>query len=655
MAADVVERDLRRLLHHVAELTCERQARLGVGPRRERGGLDEQHVATDPRHGKAGCHTCRRGPRGNLVVDRRPAEPVADVVRIDRDRCLSTCRHLRGDLADEPADLPFERPDARLAGVAVDQRLDDTVTELHVGVGQAGAFDLARHEIPVGDRRLLGGGVAVEPDHVHAVEHGGGDRVGDVGGGDEHDLREVQVAALFAETSHLLPASSAGAHADDKAGVAVAINGDTAVVGAPNDDTTAGRRGFGLRVRAQRGGLEQQQKLTAADAAAGDLFGAVAVSGDTVVVAAPTTTHGAADAGSAYVFVRSGEDLDPAAEAHRQRRRGRRPLRLCRWRSAGTRRWSGPSATMTRAARTRARPTCSCAAARAGPSSRSYRLRRGGCDSFGYSVAIGGDTAVVGAPSRTTARRPSAGSAYVFVRSGTTWSEQQQAHRHRCRGSATSSAARSRSAADTAVVRGLLGRRHGRAARTRARPTCSCAAARPGAQQQKLIASDAAAGDLFGCSVAVSGDTVVVGASLDDDAGATTRARPTCSCAAARPGPSSSKLIAADAAAGDLSARGGGQRGHGRDRGPLRRHGGGHRRGLGLRVRGRLGGGGGPRRRRAVGRWAGSWLQLGGATPARSTSMTAATSLPPSPPGRGVGLQRESGRSSAAPCRSRRS
>ncbi len=38
-------------------------------------------------------------------------------------------------------------------------------------------------------------------------------------------------------------------------------------------------------------------------------------------------------------------------------------------------------------------------------------------------------------------------------------------------------------------------------------------------QQQKLTASDAAAGDQFGVSVSVSGDTAVVGAYEDDDAG----------------------------------------------------------------------------------------------------------------------------------------
>ena len=38
-------------------------------------------------------------------------------------------------------------------------------------------------------------------------------------------------------------------------------------------------------------------------------------------------------------------------------------------------------------------------------------------------------------------------------------------------------------------------------------------------QEAKLIASDGAAGDRFGRSVAIAGDTAMVGASRDDDAG----------------------------------------------------------------------------------------------------------------------------------------
>ena len=85
-------------------------------------------------------------------------------------------------------------------------------------------------------------------------------------------------------------------------------------------------------------------------------------------------------------------------------------------------------------------------------------------DNFGYSVAVSGDTMVVGAPyeasnatgvngNQNDNSAPGSGAAYVFVRNGTTWS-----------------------------------------------------------QQAYLKASNTGASDQFGWSVAVSGDTVVVGA-----------------------------------------------------------------------------------------------------------------------------------------------
>ena len=80
-------------------------------------------------------------------------------------------------------------------------------------------------------------------------------------------------------------------------------------------------------------------------------------------------------------------------------------------------------------------------------------------DLFGYAVALSGDTALVGAPGNDDAGSDS-GSAYVFVRSGTSW-----------------------------------------------------------IQQAKLTASDAATRDIFGISVALSGDTALVGAGGNDDAG----------------------------------------------------------------------------------------------------------------------------------------
>lgn len=43
--------------------------------------------------------------------------------------------------------------------------------------------------------------------------------------------------------------------------------------------------------------------------------------------------------------------------------------------------------------------------------------------------------------------------------------------------------------------------------------------AEPFGVETKLIASDAAAEDLFGCSVAISGNTAIVGAFRDNDEG----------------------------------------------------------------------------------------------------------------------------------------
>ncbi len=198
--------------------------------------------------------------------------------------------------------------------------------------------------------------------------------------------------------------TASDATADDNFGFSVALSGDTAVVGAWADDTAAGADAGSAYVFVRSSGVwSQQQKLTASDSAAGDQFGSsVALDGNTAVVGAPSDeTAAGLFAGSAYVFVRSGSV------------------------------WSQQQ-----------KLTASDAAA---------------SDDFGISVSLSGDTAVVGAPFDTTAAGSAAGSAYVFVRSGSTWS-----------------------------------------------------------QNQKLTASDAAANDEFGSSVAVSGATVLVGACCDD-------------------------------------------------------------------------------------------------------------------------------------------
>ena len=189
---------------------------------------------------------------------------------------------------------------------------------------------------------------------------------------------------------------------DDQFGINVAMDGDTAVVGAWREDGTATDTGA-VYVYVRSGGQwSEQAKLVASDGAADDTFGTdVAISGDTIVVGTPRDDDDGADSGAVYVFVRSGTI------------------------------WSE-----------QAKLTASDA---------------GAGDNFGSSVSIDGDTLVTGAPFESAAAS-SAGAAYVFTRTGSSWAE-----------------------------------------------------------QQKLVASDAATGDLFGVSVAVSGDTVVAGAHFVGD------------------------------------------------------------------------------------------------------------------------------------------
>ncbi len=139
-------------------------------------------------------------------------------------------------------------------------------------------------------------------------------------------------------------------------------------------------------------------------------------------------------------------------------------------------------------------------------------------DIFGTSAALSGDTALIGA----YGRNGYTGAAYVFVRSGGSWSQQQEllASDGASGDMFGSSVALS---VDTALV-GAEG--HTGAAYVFVRSGSSWT------QQQKLVASDGASGDMFGISVALSGDTALVGARRRT----TPPAPRTCSCAPARPG-----------------------------------------------------------------------------------------------------------------------
>ena len=90
-------------------------------------------------------------------------------------------------------------------------------------------------------------------------------------------------------------------------GYSVDVEFDTAAVGAARDDDVANNAGAAYIF--ERGGTtwSQKAKLTAADAAAEDELGqALSIDNDTLVVGAPLDDDGGADSGSAYVFAKSG-------------------------------------------------------------------------------------------------------------------------------------------------------------------------------------------------------------------------------------------------------------------------------------------------------------------------------------------------------------
>ncbi|MCF7734010.1 MAG: immunoglobulin domain-containing protein [Akkermansiaceae bacterium] len=269
----------------------------------------------------------------------------------------------------------------------------------------------------------------------------------------------VTVDPLFANVEARLVERSV---AQDFFGSAVALAGDTAVVGAPFEDTLGHTDAGGAYVFLRTGtAWRLQAKLAADDLAAGDFFGtAVAISGDTVVVGADWAgVAGKADAGKAYVFVRSGTVWN-------------QQLKL----------------TAADAAED---------------------------DHFGAAVAISGDTAVVGAPADDITGGDDAGSAYVFVRSGVVWSQQAQLKAY---DGAQGDLFGTSVAVDggTAVVGAPSD--HTAAGADAGSAYVFVRSGITWNHEDHLLAPDGAAGDGFGCAVAVAGDTVVVGAKGDDTA-----------------------------------------------------------------------------------------------------------------------------------------
>jgi hypothetical protein len=126
----------------------------------------------------------------------------------------------------------------------------------------------------------------------------------------------VRSGTTWSEQAELSPAGGAtGAF-----GNSVAISGDTVVIGDPLDADSASNAGAAYVFNRIGTVWVEQAKLLASDAAADDyLATSVSIDGDSVVLGAPFSDDGAADAGAAYVFGFDGsvwsEQLKLTAEA----------------------------------------------------------------------------------------------------------------------------------------------------------------------------------------------------------------------------------------------------------------------------------------------------------------------------------------------------
>jgi len=115
-------------------------------------------------------------------------------------------------------------------------------------------------------------------------------------------LSQNAYAPSFDEIAKLTASDAA---ASDFFGVSVSISGDTAIVGALADDDVPNNSGSAYVFEKVAGTWTQVAKLTASDAAANDQFGlSVSISGDTAIVGAFLDDDVPNNSGSAYVFVK---------------------------------------------------------------------------------------------------------------------------------------------------------------------------------------------------------------------------------------------------------------------------------------------------------------------------------------------------------------
>jgi hypothetical protein len=256
----------------------------------------------------------------------------------------------------------------------------------------------------------------------------------------------------------------------DRFGISVSISGDYAIVGAYREDTggTDAGAAYIFKRDPSTGTWTQQQKIQASDKQAGDEYGrSVSISGDYAIVGSHYEDTGATNAGAAYIYKR-----DPS-----------------------TGQW--------------------------GSEQKIQASDKQQDDTFGYSVSISGDYAIVGALGEDTGGS-AAGAAYIYKRDASTgqWGNEQkiQAGDRQAQDEFGISVSIS---GDYAIVGAYYEDEGGTDA------GAAYVFKRDGttwSEIKKLTASDAQQNDQFGWSVAIDGTCAIVGVLLEDtgatDAGA---------------------------------------------------------------------------------------------------------------------------------------
>ena len=241
--------------------------------------------------------------------------------------------------------------------------------------------------------------------------------------------------------------------AGDSFGISVSLDNDTALIGSCFDEYYVGNAYVFTRTGTA---WTEQGKLRAKDANTNDNFGfSVSLSGDTALIGAKLDDDKGVSSGSAYVFTRNGTTWTQQAKL--------------------------------------------------------TSLDGAAGDQFGYSVSLDGDIALIG--THDDKNRNKSGSVYVFIRNGTNWTQQAKllasdATTNDYFGSSITLAG------DTALIGACFDNDNGNYSGS------AYVFIRTGTtwtQQAKLLASDGAQNDNFGFSVSLSGDNAIIGAPWDDD------------------------------------------------------------------------------------------------------------------------------------------